>query len=70
MNIATLRLMGFDLAKHIPFTKRFHVGCSSCQALSINGHPTHETGCPNARHECRGCNQLIPVNQRYCGDCQ
>lgn len=23
-------------------------GCSQCAALSINGLPTHETGCPNA----------------------
>ena len=43
--------------------------CDACAALSINGTPTHEIGCPNARHECRGCNELVPMNQRYCAEC-
>ncbi len=43
--------------------------CDSCEAMSINGHATHERGCPNRRHECNGCNALIPVNVRYCEDC-
>jgi hypothetical protein len=43
--------------------------CSQCEALVINGIATHETGCPNARHECHGCYESIPLNQRYCPDC-
>lgn len=43
--------------------------CSQCEALVINGIATHEIGCPNARHECRGCNEPLPINQRYCADC-
>lgn len=62
--------MGFDLSQHIPFTNQWRVKCSQCQALAINGTPTHETGCPNAMHECRGCNAIIPMNQRYCEDYQ
>lgn len=70
MNLATLRNLGFDNAKHVPFTKQYHVACSQCQALAINGTPTHEHGCPNAVKECHGCNALIPINQKYCQDCQ
>lgn len=46
------------------------VKCEQCEAISINGVARHETGCPNARHECKGCNELIPVGQRYYADCQ
>lgn len=46
------------------------VCCDSCCALSINGVPAHETGCPNAKHECAGCNAIIPMRVRYCEDCQ
>ena len=45
------------------------VNCSQCEALVIQGLPCHETGCPNAMHECSGCNALIPARQRYCKDC-
>lgn len=69
MALANLRAQGFDQASHVPFTRQFKVRCSQCEALVINGVATHETGCPNARHECRGCNNLIPRNQRYCEDC-
>lgn len=46
------------------------VRCNSCEALVINGTPCHERGCPEAKHECAGCNELIPTNQKYCGDCR
>ena len=70
MNLARLRALGFDNAKHIPFTKTYRVGCSQCQAVCINGVPCHETGCPNERHECKGCNNLVGRNVRYCRECQ
>lgn len=69
MNLTTLRLMGFDRSRHIPFTRQFSVKCSQCEALSINGTPTHETGCPQAMHECAGCNEIIPLRQKYCEEC-
>lgn len=70
MTLALLRALGFTASKHIPFTSQFRVRCQSCQALVINGVPTHEHGCPDAMHECAGCNTFVPQRQRYCGDCQ
>lgn len=35
-------------------------GCSQCQALSINGMPTHEHGCPNIVPTCKECGGLDP----------
>jgi hypothetical protein len=72
MNIKTLRAAGFDGSKHIPFSwpSAYDVKCSQCAALVINGTPTHERGCPNQVHECRGCNASVPRAGAYCEDCQ
>lgn len=70
MRLAELRAQGFALSTHVPFTPTFKVRCSCCEALVINGTPTHEHGCPNAKHECNGCSAIIPVNQPYCEDCR
>lgn len=67
--LQSLRQRGFDESSHVPFTKQYRVKCSCCEALVINGVPCHERGCPNAAHECRGCNELIPANRRYCESC-
>jgi hypothetical protein len=70
--LAYLRdVLGFDLASHVLFTRQYRIGCSQCEALSINGVPTHETGCPHATKECKGCNARIPANRcmPYCVDC-
>lgn len=68
-HLATYRALGFDLAEHVPFTRQYRIACSSCEALVINGYPTHERGCPQAMHECGGCNELIPINRKYCEEC-
>lgn len=47
----------------------FRPACSCCQVVCVNGTACHETGCENAKHECKGCNELIPVRQKYCADC-
>jgi hypothetical protein len=47
--VGSLRARGFDKSRHIPGTRRWHVGCSQCQAMTINGIPVHERGCPNER---------------------
>jgi len=60
---------GFDRTTHKPFSKEYKIGCSACSALVINGVACHETGCPNAMHECAGCNERISMQQRYCADC-
>jgi rRNA maturation endonuclease Nob1 len=69
MNLALLRLLGFSESEHVPFTRQYRVRCASCEALVINGTPTHERGCPDQMHECHGCNEIIPANQRYCASC-
>jgi hypothetical protein len=43
--------LGFDLSTHVPFTKRYRIRCSQCEAACINGIPCHETGCPNGRRD-------------------
>ena len=55
--------------------------CNQCEALMINGHFCHETGCPNTRarydketkawiktYECRECGDRI--NQGESCNCQ
>jgi hypothetical protein len=69
MKLSTLRALGFDRSRHIPFTRTYSVQCSCCAALVINGLPSHERGCENEVHECGGCNALIQARQRYCEDC-
>lgn len=68
--LKTLRLKGFDYSESTPFTSQYRVKCSACEALVINGAACHEAGCPQATHECNGCNAIIPARQRYCVDCQ
>lgn len=67
--LAALRLFGFDGSVNVPFTRQYRVRCTGCSAGTIHGTPVHETGCPNARRECRGCSNVIPVSARYCADC-
>lgn len=62
--------LGFDESYHIAFTRTYKIQCGQCEALVINGIPTHEHGCSNATHECNGCYARIPTNQRYCEECQ
>ena len=62
--------LNFDRTTHIPFTRQYRIGCSSCESMVINGTPTHETGCPHAMTECKGCSSIIPKRQRYCEDCR
>lgn len=69
MNLSDLRRLGFSDSEHIPFTRQYRVKCHSCEALVINGTPTHETGCREATHECHGCFETIPARQRYCSNC-
>lgn len=62
--VASLKARGFDLSHAIPFERGAHVGCSQCQAVSINGHACHERGCPNIVPTCRECGSLDP--ERTC----
>lgn len=60
--------LGFDKSKATPF-EGLRIGCSRCDALVINGVATHETGCPNQTHECKGCNNRVERRGNYCSDC-
>jgi hypothetical protein len=51
---AKLKRRGFDLTTKVRGEPRFNVRCSQCEAVSINGVPTHETGCPNAKRRNAG----------------
>jgi hypothetical protein len=68
---ARLEALGFDKSKLLGPGEGIRVGCSQCEAVCINGAPCHETGCPNATKECKGCGEVIPARRfvDYCGDC-
>jgi hypothetical protein len=63
----SLESRGFDAISDGRFARP---KCSACEVAVINGVACHETGCPNARHECKGCNALVPMRQTYCDDCR
>lgn len=58
--IEMLHAEGFDLSRAVRFERAAIVRCSQCEALVINGHPSHERGCPNQRIECRECGSMVP----------
>lgn len=74
MTLEQLFALGFDTSEASPPDEDgkvfFRVRCSQCESLCINGVPTHEHGCPNAMHECAGCNEIIPAKHKYCEGCQ
>jgi hypothetical protein len=45
--LSIIRSLGFDDSEHVPGTKRYRIRCSQCDAMVINGFPTHERTCPN-----------------------
>ncbi len=49
--VKQLHQAGFDESYVIPFEHAWKVRCSQCEALVINGYPTHEQGCPNTPRE-------------------
>ena len=61
---ADLKARGFDLSHPTPFVRGVKVACSQCEALVINGHASHERGCPNIVPVCRECGSLDP--ERTC----
>jgi hypothetical protein len=64
--------LGFDRA-YIIRGGIIKVKCSQCEAATINGIAAHETGCPNATKECKGCNARVPARDHttgYCDNCR
>lgn len=43
-----LRRWGFDLSEYNRSDGTWTVRCSQCEALVVQGQPTHERGCPNS----------------------
>lgn len=69
MTLGDLFARGFDSSRKTHGGRLLDVRCSQCDARVINGHPTHETGCPHDSHECRGCSARVPRRVRYCEEC-
>lgn len=71
MTLSNLISLGFDRsANTFGRENLLSVACSQCESMVINGVPTHERGCPNTKHECAGCEALVPRGQKYCEDCK
>jgi rRNA maturation endonuclease Nob1 len=69
--LAQLRALGFEGSSYNPATRQWQVRCDSCEALVINGIPTHELRCPKQTHECRWCGSTTPPGESYCDEsCQ
>ena len=69
--LAQYKALGFELATYIAFSQGgYRIQCSRCDAVTVNNVPVHERGCQNERHECAGCNALLPMQQKYCKDCK
>lgn len=68
--LAMLESQGFDLSYLHSSVEGVVIGCSQCQAATINGQAAHKTGCSNAMHKCHGCNALVPVRVQFCQDCR
>ena len=53
------------------FIRRYF--CNSCEMLSINGLPCHETGCPDAWRDaqlnCRWCGERFSPQERHQACC-
>lgn len=54
------------------FVRQYH--CDSCEILSINGMPCHETGCRDAwqdeTRECKWCGSSFTPEDRYQKFCE
>jgi hypothetical protein len=49
MGIKLRKWWGFDKTTYNRKTGHYHVACSQCEAIVINGVACHEKGCPNAK---------------------
>ena len=67
-HIAQLERLGFNVDT-LRGSKYMRITCDSCAALVINGTATHEHGCPNSKHECAGCYEIVPARVKYCAEC-
>jgi len=69
MTLDQLRALGFDRSHTVCESTVLVVDCSQCKAVTVQGHPIHERGCPNETHECAECGAPVSKRQRLCPDC-
>ena len=69
MRLTRLWELGFDDSCYDEDTDSWRVRCSQCEAMCINGVPCHESGCPNEKHECSGCGNIVLKGVKYCEEC-
>lgn len=74
--VARLKAEGFDRSYRVRGTRiagrtmrSARVACSQCAPLVICGVSTHEAGCPNIVHSCKGCDARVSRAGAYCVDC-
>ena len=68
--LAELHAHGFDRTELPGRTEHaFHVQCSQCEVVVINGTACHELGCPHETHECAECYARVGRLQRLCESC-
>lgn len=61
MTVAQLKAQGFDLSYMQSRDGYVKVRCSQCEAMTIQGVPCHESGCPNekkGRRRLVGCGEF------------
>lgn len=61
---------GFDQSTYNRASQSYRVRCSQCAGAVISGVACHETGCPNQKRECKGCDTLVSGRTVYCEDCK
>lgn len=69
MTLQDLHRHGFDRSSAVfGIPTRLAVACSQCEALVINGIPTHERGCPHEGYRCDECGgfYLNQMDARTC----
>lgn len=68
MTLERLEELGFDRS-YWNDDGDLRARCSQCEALTIQGVPCHETGCPHETHECEECRAPVPKGHRICQGC-
>lgn len=69
MTLDELLKLGFDRSHTVCEATVLVADCSQCAAMTVQGVPIHERGCPNETHECEECGATISKRYRLCDDC-
>ena len=69
MTLEKLIELGFDRSSEDSESGFVHASRSQCVAMTVNGFPVHERGCPNEKTECEECEAIIDRGNRLCDSC-